>query len=57
MIVDLVPLPEREGVKANPGSVISAYSPDSLLGPLIFAPKMPMPPLRPYTACASFKNF
>jgi hypothetical protein len=56
MIVDLLPLSEKKGKKANPVSVISAYSPDSLLGPLIFIPKMPMPPLRPYLACGSFKN-
>jgi len=52
MIVDLVPHSEKKGIKANPVSVISAYSPDSV----IFLPKMPMPPLRPCTACGSFKN-
>jgi len=52
MIVALAPLSEREGAKANPVSVISVYSPDSV----IFIPKMPMPSLRPCTACGSFKN-
>ena len=52
MIVDLVPHSEKKGIKANPVSVISVYSPDSV----IFIPKMPMPPLRLYLACASFKN-